>query len=309
MARKKIGVVGAGQVGATLTQRLAERQLGDLALVDIVEGVPQGKGLDLAESAPLEGYDVSVTGANDYGPMEGADLVVITAGLPRKPGMSRDDLLKKNAEIVEGVVREVVCRAPKAVLVVVSNPLDVMTTLAYRRSGFPKQRVVGMAGVLDSARFRTFVAWELGVSVRDVQAMVLGGHGDDMVPLPRYTTAGGIPLPELLPAERIAALVDRTRNGGAEVVKLLKTGSAFYAPSSSVVQMAESILLDQKRLLPCCTLLEGEYGLKGVFVGAPAVLGAGGVERVLELRLTQQEKKELHRSADHVREGCAVLGI
>lgn len=307
MARRKIGVIGAGQVGATLAQRLAEKQLGDVVLVDVVEGVPQGKALDLAESAPLEGYDVRLTGTNGYAELAGADLVVVTAGLPRKPGMSRDDLLKKNAEIVGGVVDQVAKQAPDCFLVVVSNPLDVMTDLAFKRSGFDKRRVIGMAGVLDSARFRAFLAEAIGVSYRDVQAMVLGGHGDDMVPLPRFSTVSGIPVTEFLPQENLDRLIARTRNGGAEVVQLLKTGSAFYAPSASVAQMVQSILLDEKRVLPCCVRLEGEYGLKGVFVGVPVVLGSGGVERVIELKLSPDEGKALHASADHVRQNVQLL--
>lgn len=308
MGRRLIGVVGAGQVGSTLAQRLAERQLGDVALVDIVEGVPQGKALDLVESAPLEGYDARLTGStNDYASLAGADLVVVTAGLPRKPGMSRDDLLRKNAEIVGAVVEAVVRHAPDCRLVMVSNPLDVMTHLAWKRSGFDKRHVIGMAGVLDAARFRAFVAMELGVSMKDVQAMVLGGHGDDMVPLPRYATVSGIPVTELLAEEAVARLVARTRDGGAEIVRLLKTGSAYYAPSASVVQMVESILLDQRRVLPCCVRLEGEYGLSDVFAGVPVVLGAGGVERVIELALTRAEREALTASAAHVRESVQVL--
>ncbi len=307
MARRKIGVVGAGQVGATLVQRLAERQLGDLVMIDIVEGVPQGKSLDLAEAAPLEGYDALLTGAQGYEAVAGADLVVVTAGLPRKPGMSRDDLLKKNADIVGGVVDQVVKHAPDCVLIVVSNPLDVMTHLAWVRSRFEKRRVIGMAGVLDSARLRAFIAMEIGVSVKDVQAMVLGGHGDDMVPLPRYSTVSGIPITELLPAAAIERLISRTRSGGAEIVGFLKTGSAFYAPSSSVVQMVESILLDQKRVLPCCVRLEGEYGISDIFAGVPVILGARGVERILEIPLSAEEKKYLTISAEHVRANIAVL--
>ncbi len=307
MARHRIGVVGAGQVGATLAQRLAERQLGDVAMIDIMEGVPQGKALDLAESGPLEGYDAVLTGSNTYEVLAGADLVVVTAGLPRKPGMTRDDLLKKNAEIVGGVTEQIVKYAPKAFIVVVSNPLDVMTHLAWAKSRFDKRRVVGMAGVLDSARFRSFIAMELKVSVKDVSAMVLGGHGDDMVPLPRYSTVAGIPITELLAKDAIERLITRTRNGGAEIVQLLKTGSAYYAPSASVVQMVESILLDQKRLLPCCVRLEGEYGLSDVFAGVPVVLGAGGVEKVIELPLTAEEKKALFLSAEHVRENIAAM--
>ncbi len=309
MARVKIGVVGAGQVGATTAQRLAERELGDIVVADILEGVPQGKALDLAESAPVQRYDVRLTGANDYRGFEGASVVVVTAGLPRKPGMSRDDLLKKNAEIVSGVVDQIHPRAPDAFWVIVSNPLDVMTYLVRHRTKLPRSRVVGMAGVLDSARFRAFLAEAAGVSVRDVQAMVLGGHGDDMVPLVRYATIAGIPISEWLGADRIEQMVARTRNGGAEIVSLLKTGSAFYAPSASAVEMVESVVRDQKRVLPCCAFLEGEYGLRDVCVGVPVVLGARGVERVVDLKLSDAERKALHASAAHVREGIASLSL
>ncbi len=302
MSRTKITVVGAGNVGATTAQRLAERDYADVVLVDIVEGLPQGKALDITEAGPIYGYDSVVTGTNGYQETAGSDLVVITSGIARKPGMSRDDLLRTNAGIVREVTERVRETSPEAVLVVVSNPLDAMVTLAHRVSGFPKQRVVGMAGVLDSARYRTFIAMELGVSVEDVHGFVLGGHGDTMVPLPRYTNVAGIPLTQLLPADRIQAVVERTRNGGGEIVSLLKTGSAYAAPSASVVEMVDAILLDKKRVLPCAALLEGEYGIDGIFVGVPCVLGAGGVERILEIELTAEERAALHRSAEAVRE-------
>jgi malate dehydrogenase len=302
MPRYKVTVVGAGMVGGTLAQRLAERDYADIVLVDIVEGMPQGKALDITQAGPVYGYDSVVTGTNSYEETEGSDLVVITSGLPRKPGMSRDDLLKTNAGIVREVTENVKSRSPEAMLLIVSNPLDAMVTLAHKVSGFPKQRVIGMAGVLDSSRYRAFIAAELGVSVRDVQGFVLGGHGDTMVPLPRYTTVAGIPLPALLPPERIEAIVDRARNGGAEIVSLLKTGSAYYAPSASVIEMIDSILLDKKRVLPAAAYLEGEYGIEGIFLGVLCVLGAGGVEKVLEIDLDEDEKAALHKSAEAVRE-------
>jgi malate dehydrogenase len=302
MPRYKVTVVGGGMVGGTLAQRLAERDYADVVLVDIVEGMPQGKALDIAEAGPVYGYDSVVTGTNGYEETRGSDLVVVTSGIARKPGMSRDDLLKTNAGIVRQVTEQVKATSPDAILVVVSNPLDAMVTLAYHVSGFPKERVVGMAGILDSARYRTFVARELGVSVKDVIGFVMGGHGDTMVPLPRYTTVAGIPLTQLLPRDRIDAIVERTRDGGAEIVGLLKTGSAFYAPSASVVEMVDSILLDKKRVLPCAALLEGEYGVNGIFVGVPCVLGARGVEKVLEIELDPDERAQLLRSADAVKE-------
>jgi malate dehydrogenase len=302
MPRYKVTVVGAGMVGGTLAQRLAERDYADIVLVDIVDGMPQGKALDITQAGPVYGYDSVVTGTNGYEETEGSDLVVITSGLPRKPGMSRDDLLKTNAGIVREVTENVKSRSPGAMLLIVSNPLDAMVTLAHKVSGFPKQRVIGMAGVLDSSRYRAFVAAELGVSVKDVQGFVLGGHGDTMVPLPRYTTVAGIPLPALLPRERIEAIVDRARNGGAEIVSLLKTGSAYYAPSASVVEMIDSILLDKKRVLPTAAYLEGEYGIEGIFLGVLCVLGAGGVEKVLEIDLDSDERAALHKSAEAVRE-------
>jgi len=289
-------------VGGTLAQRLAERDYADLVLVDIVEGMPQGKALDITQAGPVYGYDSVVTGSNGYDGTEGSDVVIVTSGIPRKPGMSRDDLLKTNAGIVRQVTENIKARSPQTFLIVVSNPLDAMVTLAHEVSGFPKERVIGMAGVLDSARYRTFIARELGVSVRDVHGFVLGGHGDSMVPLPRYTTVAGIPLPALMAKERIEAIVDRARNGGAEIVGLLKSGSAFYAPSASVVDMVDSILLDKKRVLPCAAYLEGEYGIAGIFLGVPCVLGARGLEKVLEIELNEEERAALMRSADSVRE-------
>ena len=304
---KKVTVVGAGNVGATAAQRLAEKGLCDVVLVDIVEGVPQGKALDLMEAAPVEKHDGQVTGTNSYEATEGSDIVIITAGIPRKPGMSRDDLISTNAGIVKAVTEQVVKYSPDAVLIIVSNPLDAMCHVAYEASGFPKNRVIGMAGVLDSARFRTFIAMELKVSVENIHAFVLGGHGDTMVPLPRYSTVAGIPITELLPQERIAALVDRTANGGAEIVGLLKTGSAFYAPASSAVEMAESILKDRKKILPCAVYLDGEYGYKELFIGVPVKLGAGGVEEIIEIKLTEAEKAALDKSAAAVEELKGVL--
>ena len=302
MPRYKVTVVGAGMVGGTLAQRLAERDYADIVLVDIVEGLPQGKGLDITEAGPVYGYDSIVTGTNGYEETAGSHLVVVTSGIARKPGMSRDDLLKTNAGIVREVTEKVKAASPDCVLVVVSNPLDAMVTLAHEVSGFPKERVIGMAGVLDSARYRSFIAMELDVSVQDVQGFVLGGHGDTMVPLPRYTTVAGIPLPALLPKERIDAISDRARNGGAEIVSLLKTGSAYYAPSAAVVDMVDSILLDKRRVLPCAAYLEGEYGIDGIFMGVPCVLGARGLQRVLEIELDEEERAALMKSADAVRE-------
>ena len=307
MKRPKVAVIGAGNVGATTAQRLLEAEIADVVLVDIIEGLPQGKALDMAQAAALLGSDAKIVGSNDYAAIEGSDLVVVTAGLPRKPGMSRDDLLQKNAEIVNSVLDHVVRHAPQCILIMVSNPLDVMTFLAWRKTGFGRQRVMGMAGVLDAARFRCFIAQALSVSAKDVNAMVLGGHGDDMVPIPQFSTVNGVPITQLISREDIARLVDRTRNGGAEIVALLKQGSAWYAPSASVAQMTESILRDQRRVLPVCALLEGEYGLKDVFVGVPAVLSRRGVERVVELALAPDELDALHRSAAHVREGCKKL--
>lgn len=307
--RKKITVVGAGMVGGTTAQRIAERDYADVVLVDIIEGMPQGKGLDLLESGPVLGFDSLVVGTNGYEETEGSDIVVITSGVPRKPGMTRDDLVLTNMGIVKSVTEQVVKYSPNAILIMVANPLDAMTQLAFKVSGFPKNRVFGMAGVLDTARFRTFIAQELDVSVEDVQAYVLGGHGDTMVPLVRYTTVGGIPLTELLPKDKIDGLVQRTRDGGAEIVKLLKTGSAFYAPSAAVVQMVDSVVLDKKRILPCAAYLEGEYGIQGLYVGVPVKLGAGGVEQVIEIKLTEEEAQALKRSAAAVKELIEVMKI
>ena len=300
--RTKITVIGAGNVGATTAQRLAERDYADVVLLDIVEGLAEGKALDLNQSGPVVGYEPNVVGTTDYGATAGSQIVVITSGLARKPGMSRDDLLFKNQEIVGSVARQAAAVSPDAIIIVVSNPLDAMCHVAYDVAGFPKERVVGMAGVLDSARFRTFLAWELGVSVRDVTGFVLGGHGDTMVPVVSYTNVAGIPVRQLIPEDRLESIVDRARNGGAEVVKLLKTGSAFYAPSAAVVEMVDSILLDQKRVLPCAALLEGQYGIDGLFVGVPVKLGGGGVEEIIELELDDSELQALRRSAGSVQE-------
>jgi malate dehydrogenase len=299
---KKVAVIGAGNVGATAAQRLAEKELCDVVLVDIIEGVPQGKALDLAEAAPIEKHDAHLVGANAYDATAGSDIVIITAGIPRKPGMSRDDLLTTNAGIVKKVTQEVASRSPHAILIIVSNPLDAMCHVAFDASRFPKQRVIGMAGVLDSARFRAFIAMELNVSVENTHAFVLGGHGDTMVPLPRYSTVAGIPITELLTPDRIEALVQRTRNGGAEIVSLLKTGSAYYAPASAAVEMAESILKDKKKVLPCAAYLQGEYGIRDLFIGVPVKLGAQGVEQVMEIRLSAEESAALQKSAAAVQE-------
>ena len=299
---KKVTVIGAGNVGATAAQRLAEKQLCDVVLVDIVEGVPQGKALDLNEAAPIEKHDSHLTGTNSYEDTAGSDIVIITAGIPRKPGMSRDDLISTNAGIVKAVTKEVASRSPEAILIIVSNPLDAMCHVAFEAAGFPKERVIGMAGVLDSARFRTFISMELDVSVENTHAFVLGGHGDTMVPLPRYSSVAGIPITELMAPDRIDALVDRTRNGGAEIVGLLKTGSAYYAPASAAVEMAESILKDKKKILPCAAYLQGEYGQQDLFIGVPVKLGAKGVEGIIEITLTDDEKQALQKSADAVQE-------
>jgi malate dehydrogenase len=304
---KKVTVVGAGNVGATAAQRLAEKDLSDVVLVDIIEGVPQGKALDLTEAAPVEKHDAQITGTNAYDASADSDIVIITAGIPRKPGMSRDDLISTNAGIMKTVTEEVVKRSPQAVLIIVSNPLDAMCHVAYDVSGFPKQRVIGMAGVLDSARFRAFISMELDVSVENIHAFVLGGHGDTMVPLPRYSTVAGIPITEIMSPDRIEALVDRTRNGGAEIVGLLKTASAYYAPSAAAVEMAESILKDKKKILPCAAYLEGEYGLKDLFIGVPVKLGSNGVEEVIEIELTDEENSALQHSAAAVQELKDVL--
>ncbi|MDP9364103.1 MAG: malate dehydrogenase [Chloroflexota bacterium] len=301
-ARRKVTVVGAGMVGGAVAQFLALRDYADVVLVDIVEGLPQGKALDLSQVGPVLGYDTHLEGANGYEATAGSDVVVITSGIARKPGMSRDDLLRTNMGIVRSVTEQVVDASPNAVLVIVSNPLDAMCHVAFEAAGFPRERVVGMAGVLDAARFRTFIARELDVSVEDVSALVLGGHGDTMVPLSRFSTVAGIPLPELLPPDRIKALEERTANGGAEIVGLLKSGSAYQAPGASVIQMVDALLLDKRRVLPCSVLLRGEYGLDGLFVGVPVKLGAGGVRQIIELDLREEERAALHRSAGSVRE-------
>ncbi len=305
--RPKVTVVGAGFVGATAAQRIVEKDLADVVLVDVVEGLPQGKALDMMESAPIEGFDARIIGSNDYARTEGSDIVVITAGLARKPGMSRDDLLAKNAEIVGGVVDQVAKKSPKAIIIVVSNPLDIMTHLAWKRSGFDAKRVVGMAGVLDSARYASFIAIELGVSVKDVRAMVLGGHGDSMVPVPDYSTVNGIPITQLLPAEKVEAINQRTRDGGIEIVNYLKSGSAFYAPSSSAVAMVEAILTDSGRILPCCAYVNGPYGIKDLFCGVPVRLNRSGVAEIIEIKLNQKDLAALRKSAEHVKELVAKV--
>jgi malate dehydrogenase len=301
-ARPKITVVGAGNVGATAAQYIVEKELGDVVLVDVIEGVPQGKALDLAQAGPVHGYDSALTGANGYDETANSDIVVITAGMARKPGMTRDDLLFKNAEIVGSVVEQVARRSPNSILILVTNPLDAMVQLAWKKSGFPPERVIGMAGVLDSARFRTFIARELNVSVENVTAFVLGGHGDTMVPLPRYSTVAGIPITDLLPKERIDALVTRTANGGAEIVNYLKSGSAYYAPGASAVAMVEAILKDKKKILPCAAYLNGQYGTRGLYVGVPVKLGRAGVEQIIEIKLTPEEQAAFDKSAASVRE-------
>jgi malate dehydrogenase len=307
--RTKISVVGAGNVGATVAQLIAYKELGDVVMVDIVEGLPQGKALDLLEAGPVEGYDSQITGANHYEATADSHIVVITAGIARKPGMSRSDLITTNANIVRAVTEQVVKYSPDAHLIVVSNPLDAMVHLTKHVSGFPKNRVVGQAGVLDSTRFRTFIAQELNVSVEDTQAFVLGGHGDTMVPLPRYSTVAGIPITHLLPQETIDRLVQRTRDGGGEIVNLLKSGSAFYAPGSSVVQMVEAIVKDKKRVLPCTAYLEGEYGLRDIYFGVPVKLGAGGVEQIIEIELTAEERAALQASAKEVEDTIQQLKL
>jgi malate dehydrogenase len=307
MARNRIALIGGGNIGGVLAEQIAYRELGDVVLFDVIEGMPQGKALDIAEGAPLHGADARVSGTNEYRGIAGADLVIITAGLARKPGMSRDDLLKTNLSIMKQVAVGVKENAPDAQVIVISNPLDAMVYTFKEVSGFPKNRVVGMAGVLDSTRFRSFVAWELGVSVEDVTALVLGGHGDTMVPLVRYCTVAGIPVTKLLPRAKIDAIVERTKNAGGEVVALLKTGSAFVSPASSAIEMAEAILKDKKRVLACACLCEGEYGVQGLYVGVPCVLGAGGVERILEIELDGEERKLFDASVEHVRK--LVAGI
>jgi malate dehydrogenase len=305
--RKKITVVGGGNVGASCAVNLALKELGDVVLVDVVEGVPQGKGLDMLQMGPIEGYDVAITGANDYEPTANSDVVVITAGLARKPGMSRDDLLLANYAVVKSVTENIAKHSPNAILVLVTNPLDAMCWTAHQVSKFSKNRVIGMAGVLDTARFRAFLAAELNVSVENVTAVVLGGHGDTMVPLVRLSSVSGIPLTELIEPEKLAAIVDRTRNGGAEIVKYLKTGSAYYAPSAAAVEMVESILKDKKKVLPCAAYLEGEYGINGLFVGVPCKLGSRGIEKIYEIQLTADEKAALHKSAAAVQELVDVM--
>jgi malate dehydrogenase len=302
MAHPKVTVIGAGNVGATTAQRIAEAGLADVVLVDIVEGLPQGKALDLAEAAPVMGHDMQVIGTNDYADTAGSDVIVVTSGLARQPGMSRDDLLAKNAGIVRAVVSASTKVSPNAILIIVTNPLDAMCHVAMEASGFPKERVIGMAGVLDTARFRTFIARELGVSVTNVSAFVLGGHGDTMVPLPRYSTVGGVPITELLPQDRIDALVKRTASGGAEIVALLKTGSAYYAPAASTYQMVDAILGDRHQILPCAALLQGEYGTDDLFVGVPVQLGRGGIEKIIEIELQPDEAAAFKHSADAVQE-------
>ncbi len=307
--RSKITVVGAGFVGSTLTQRLAERDYADVVMFDIIPNMPQGKALDMLQAGPVLGYDSLVVGTNDYADTANSDIVVITSGFPRKPGMSRDDLVKKNQEIIGQVTQEVVKNSPNCIMIMVTNPLDAMAQLAYSISGFPRNRVVGMAGVLDTARFRTFIAQEVGASVRDVQAYVLGGHGDTMVPLARMCTVAGVPISQLMPEERIEQIVQRTRDGGAEIVKLLGTGSAYFAPSASVLQMVDAILLDKKMIMPCAAYLQGEYGIKGLFVGVPVKLGAQGIEQIVEVELSEGERTLLKKSADAVKELIEVMGI
>ena len=306
---RKVTVVGAGNVGATLAQRLADRELGDVALIDIVEGMPQGKGLDIMEATPVGGSDARVIGTNDYRDTAGSDVVVITAGIARKPGMSRDDLLNTNYKIVKDCVENALKHSPDAILIVVSNPLDAMCQVAYKVAGLPKHRVFGMAGVLDSARMRTFTAMEMGVSVENVHAFVLGGHGDTMVPLPRYSTVAGVPITELLPADKVDAIVKRTANGGAEIVSLLKTGSAYYAPSAATAEMVDAVLKDKHKVLPCCCYLEGEYGVRGLYVGVPAQLGEKGIEKIWEIKLTELERTALQKSAAAVKELVDALKL
>jgi malate dehydrogenase len=307
VAKSKITVVGAGNVGGTTAQRLAERNYADVVLLDIVEGLPQGKALDILQSAPVIGFDSNVIGTNTYEHTENSEVVIITSGSPRKPGMSRNDLLKTNQQIVQSVTEEVIKHSPQTILLVVANPLDAMCHVALEASGFPRERVVGMAGILDTARYRTFIAQELGVSVRDVFALVLGGHGDTMVPLPSMATVGGVAITELLARERVEAIVDRTRNGGAEIVELLQKGSAYYAPSAAIAEMVDSIVLDQKRILPCAAYLQGEYAINDLFVGVPIKLGASGVEGIVELKLSESELSDLKSSAGAVRELVEVL--
>jgi malate dehydrogenase len=307
MARKKIALIGAGMIGGTLAHLAALKHLGDVILFDVIEGLPQGKALDLLEAGPIEGYDCRIIGTNKYDDIAGADVAIVTAGVARKPGMSRDDLLGINSKIVTDVANNLKTHARDAFVIVITNPLDAMVTLMKRVTGFPKERVVGQAGVLDSSRYRSFVAMELGVSVESVSAMVLGGHGDDMVPVRSYCQVGGVPVEKLIPADRLEAIEKRTRNAGGEVVALLKTGSAYYSPASAAIQMAEAYLFDKKQILPCAALLEGEYGARGVYAGVPVRIGAGGVETVIEIELTEKEKKEFGASVDHVKELVAAM--
>ena len=307
--RKKVTIVGAGNVGATAAHWVAAKELADVVLLDVAEGVPQGKALDLLQAMPIEKRDCLITGTNDYADTKDSDVVVITAGIPRKPGMSRDDLLQTNYKIMSDVVSKVVAQSPECILIVVSNPLDAMAQAAFHQAKFPRERVIGMAGVLDSARFRTFIAQELDVSVENVTAFVLGGHGDTMVPLSRYSTMAGIPITELIAPERLKELETRTANGGAEIVKYLKTGSAYYAPSAAAVEMVEAILKDKKKILPCAAYLQGEYGINGLYVGVPCKLGAKGLEKIIEIKLTPEEQAALQKSADSVKELCSVIGV
>ncbi len=307
--RNKVSVIGAGFVGSTLVQRLAERDYADVVMFDIIPNMPQGKALDMLQAGPVLGFDSLITGTNDYADTANSDVVVITSGFPRKPGMTRDDLVKKNQEVITQVTEQLIKHSPDCIIIMVTNPLDAMAQLAYHVSGFPRERVIGMAGVLDTARFRTFIAQEVGASVRDVQAYVLGGHGDTMVPLSRMCTVAGVPIAQILPAERIEQIVQRTRDGGAEIVNLLGSGSAYFAPSASILQMVDSILLDKKMIMPCAVNLQGEYGIKDLYVGVPAKLGASGLEQVIEVELSENERALLHKSADAVRELIKVMGI
>ena len=307
--RKKVTIVGAGNVGATAAHWIASKELADVVLIDVVEGIPQGKGLDLLEAMPIAKMDCHIIGTNDYADTANSDIVVITAGIPRKPGMSRDDLLQTNYKIMSDVVGKVTAHSPNCILIIVSNPLDAMAQAAFRQAKFNRERVIGMAGVLDSARFRTFIAEELKVSVENVTAFVLGGHGDTMVPLTRYSTVAGIPITELIPKDKLDAIVQRTRDGGAEIVKHLKTGSAYYAPSAATVEMVEAILKDKKKILPCAAYLDGEYGIRGYYIGVPCKLGSRGLEQIIEIKLTADEDAALKRSAEAVKELCAVIGV
>jgi malate dehydrogenase len=307
--RNKVTIVGSGNVGATAAHWIAAKELADVVLIDIIEGVPQGKGLDLLQAMPIEKRDAHTTGTQDYAQTANSDIVVITAGVPRKPGMSRDDLLNINYKIMSDVVGKVVQYSPNCILIIVSNPLDAMAQTAYKLSKFPRERVIGMAGILDSARFRAFIAMELNVSVENINAFVLGGHGDTMVPLPRYSTVAGIPVTELIPKEKLDKIVQRTRDGGAEIVKYLKTGSAYYAPSAAVAEMVEAIFRDKKKILPCAAYLQGEYGVNGCFVGVPVKLGAKGIEQIIEIKLTPEEQAAFNKSAASVKELCAVINV